>query len=108
MWEAVRALPRRQREAVALRYLLGFSEAEVARQMQVAVGTASATLAAARARLAVLLALRQSDRGGPTMNELSDLLQPLVDQASPGPSIEELTRRVKARRRRRKWDSPGR
>ncbi len=56
VWEAVKALPRRQREAVALRYLLGFSEAEVARQMQVAVGTASATLAAARARLAVLLA----------------------------------------------------
>jgi RNA polymerase sigma-70 factor, ECF subfamily len=56
VWEAVRALPPRQREAVALRYLLGFSEAEVARQMQVAEGTASATLAAARTRLAVLLA----------------------------------------------------
>ena len=56
VWEAVRLLPRRQREAVALRYLLGFSEAEVARHMHVAEGTASATLAAARARLAVLLA----------------------------------------------------
>jgi DNA-directed RNA polymerase specialized sigma24 family protein len=57
VWEAVRALPRRQREAVALRYLLGFSEAEVARQKRVAEGTASATLATARARLAVLLAV---------------------------------------------------
>jgi RNA polymerase sigma factor (sigma-70 family) len=56
VWEAVRALPRRQREAVALRYLLGLSQAEVARQMEVAEGTASATLAAARARLAVMLA----------------------------------------------------
>ena len=55
LWRIVKALPRRQREAVALRYILGLSEAEVAHRMGVAVGTASATLAAARSRLAPLL-----------------------------------------------------
>jgi RNA polymerase sigma-70 factor, ECF subfamily len=51
VWLVVCALPRRQREAIALRYLLGLSEAEVADTMGVAVGTASATLASARVRL---------------------------------------------------------
>lgn len=55
VWEAVRALPPRQRQAIALRYLLGFSESEVAETMGVATGTASATLSAARSRLAGLL-----------------------------------------------------
>jgi hypothetical protein len=41
------------------------------------------------------------------MNELSDLLQPLVDLASPGQSIEELTRRARARERRRKLGFSG-
>jgi RNA polymerase sigma-70 factor (ECF subfamily) len=52
VWEAVMALPKRQREAVTLRYVLDFTEVEVARQMHVALGTASGTLAAARIRLA--------------------------------------------------------
>ena len=55
VWQAVKALPRRQREAIALRYLLDLSEAGVAEAMGVAIGTASATLASARARLAELL-----------------------------------------------------
>ena len=41
------------------------------------------------------------------MNELSDLLQPLVDLMPPGPSVDELTQRVKARRRRRKLGFSG-
>ena len=53
--EVVKSLPRRQREAIALRYLLDLPEVGVAEAMGVAVGTASATLASARARLAVLL-----------------------------------------------------
>lgn len=37
--EAMRRLPRRQREAVGLRYLAGFTEDEVARSMGVAAGS---------------------------------------------------------------------
>jgi RNA polymerase sigma factor (sigma-70 family) len=55
VWDAVRALAPRQREAVALRYVLDMSEAQVAAVMRVAVGTASATLASATVRLAALL-----------------------------------------------------
>jgi RNA polymerase sigma-70 factor (ECF subfamily) len=55
VWAAVAALPDRQREAVALRYLLGLTQAEVAAAMGVAPGTASATLAAARRALVPLL-----------------------------------------------------
>jgi len=56
LWDAVRALPPRQREAIALRYTAGLTEAEVAAAMKVAVGTASATLASARRALAIALA----------------------------------------------------
>lgn len=37
VWDAVRKLPRKQREAIALRYLMGLPEAEVAQSMGVAV-----------------------------------------------------------------------
>ena len=56
LWEAVRALPERQRTAVALRYVLDLPEADVARLMGVTRGSASATLTAARRRLESLLA----------------------------------------------------
>jgi RNA polymerase sigma-70 factor (ECF subfamily) len=55
LWDAVRALPPREREAIALRYTAGLTEAEVAAAMKVAVGTASATLASARRALATAL-----------------------------------------------------
>ena len=55
LWDAVRALPPRARTAIALRYAAGLSEAEVATAMNVAVGTASATLSAARKALAIAL-----------------------------------------------------
>ena len=55
LWQAVRSLPGRQREAIALRYLADFAEKDVAAAMGVAEGTASATLAAARRRLSDLL-----------------------------------------------------
>lgn len=51
LWSAVSGLSPRQREAVALRYVAGMTEAEVADAMGVREGTASATLAAARRRL---------------------------------------------------------
>lgn len=52
VWDAVRALPPRQRQAIALRYLLDLTQAEVAESMGVAPGTAAATLVSARRRLA--------------------------------------------------------
>jgi len=55
VWEAVRALAPRQREAIVLRYLLDLTEAETAKAMGIAAGTAAATLHAARRRLAELL-----------------------------------------------------
>lgn len=60
VWDAVRRLPDRQREAVALRYVGGLSELEVAAAMGIAEGTASATLNAARRRLAQTLGQEES------------------------------------------------
>ena len=55
LWDAVRALPVRQRTAVALRYVCDLSQEEIAAVMHVAPGTVSATLTAARRRLAAEL-----------------------------------------------------
>ena len=55
VWEAVTALPPRMRTAVALRYLGGLTEAEVAAAMGVSSGTVAGTLHDARRRLATLL-----------------------------------------------------
>jgi RNA polymerase sigma-70 factor, ECF subfamily len=51
VWEAVRNLPTRQREAVLLRYVADFSEADIAAVMSVRRGTVASTLAAARQTL---------------------------------------------------------
>ena len=55
MWDAVRSLPKRQRSAVALRYVLDMTEREVASTMGISRGAASATLTAARRNLADVL-----------------------------------------------------
>lgn len=55
LWDAVRALPVRQRTAVALRYVCDLPQEEIASIMHVAAGTVSATLTAARRRLAAEL-----------------------------------------------------
>lgn len=55
LWAAVAGLPDRQREAIALRYVSGLTEAEVAAAMGVREGSASATLSKARRRLAEVL-----------------------------------------------------
>src|SRR5262249_14974877 len=52
IWDAVRALPPRERTAIALRYAAGLPEVEVAKAMGVAPGTASAALTSARRKLA--------------------------------------------------------
>lgn len=56
VWQVVTGLAPRMRTAVALRYLGGLTEAEVAQVMGVAPGTVAATLHDARRRLAPLLA----------------------------------------------------
>ena len=52
LWEAVGALPDRERTAVALRYLADMTERQVAETMGIAPGTVAATLHAARKHLA--------------------------------------------------------
>lgn len=52
LWAVVRQLPRRQREAITLRYIADLDEAAIARVMGVRRGTVSASLVAARRRLA--------------------------------------------------------
>jgi RNA polymerase sigma-70 factor, ECF subfamily len=56
VWEALLALPARERQAVALRYVGDLPVAEVAGVMGVAVGTVTAALHHARGRLAARLA----------------------------------------------------
>jgi RNA polymerase sigma-70 factor (ECF subfamily) len=53
--DAVRALPRRQREAVLLHYYVGLPIAEIAELMRCADGTVKSTLSDARANLAKVL-----------------------------------------------------
>ena len=55
LWDAVRSLPVRQRTAIALRYVCDLSQEEISAVMHVAPGTVSATLTAARRRLAAEL-----------------------------------------------------
>jgi RNA polymerase sigma-70 factor (sigma-E family) len=62
--EAVRALPRRQREAVVLRYYEDLSDADVAAVLGCSVGTVKSQLSKARATLARRLA-EPADPGGP-------------------------------------------
>jgi RNA polymerase sigma-70 factor (ECF subfamily) len=52
LWDAVAALPRRQREAIVLRYVGDMTERDVATVLGITEGAASAALVAARRRLA--------------------------------------------------------
>jgi RNA polymerase sigma-70 factor (ECF subfamily) len=61
LWAAVAALPFRQRQAIALRYVLDLTQAQVADAMGVAPGTTAATLHAARRNLAALLGVDVTD-----------------------------------------------
>lgn len=52
LWRAVRDLPERMRQAVALRYVADLKEAEIADVLGISRGTVASTLHAARDRLA--------------------------------------------------------
>lgn len=75
MWHAVRGLPRRQRAAIALRYVLDLTEREVAETMGISRGAASATLTAARRNLQDLLGDELVDSEG-SAHQPSGLQQP--------------------------------
>lgn len=64
VWDAVQQLPKRQRTAVALRYVADMTEQSIADVMDVRVGTVSATLHTARRRLAELLGDDAMAEGG--------------------------------------------
>ncbi|MGO8871827.1 MAG: sigma-70 family RNA polymerase sigma factor [Acidimicrobiales bacterium] len=55
VWEAIRALPLRQRTAIVLHYVVDLPQEEVAEAMGVTAGTVAATLHAARSALRTLL-----------------------------------------------------
>lgn len=52
---AVRALPRRQRQVIALRYWATLSESEIAETLDVSVGTVKSTASKAKAQLSLTL-----------------------------------------------------
>jgi RNA polymerase sigma factor (sigma-70 family) len=58
-WATVRALPRRQAQVIALRYLDDRSIAEIAEVLAIAEGTVKATLSQARVTLARSLSLEE-------------------------------------------------
>lgn len=62
-WDAVRALPKRQAQAVALRYHADLSVAEIARAMGCAEGTVKAQLHAGRRAVAARLGLATDTTG---------------------------------------------
>ena len=59
LWDAVAALPRRQREAIVLRYVGDLTERDVAGVLGITEGAASAALVTARRRLAERLTDRK-------------------------------------------------
>jgi RNA polymerase sigma-70 factor, ECF subfamily len=59
LWDAVAALPGRQREAIVLRYVGDLTERDVAGVLGISEGAASAALVAARRRLAEQLTDRR-------------------------------------------------
>jgi RNA polymerase sigma-70 factor (sigma-E family) len=67
LWQALRALPQRQRAVIVLRYYEGLSEAEIAQTLRVSPGTVKSQASKAMASLRTRLATRADGgctRGG--------------------------------------------
>jgi RNA polymerase sigma-70 factor (ECF subfamily) len=62
LWRAVARLPRRQREAVAFRYIADLTEAEIATVMSITEGAVSAALTRARRQLAACLTNPETEK----------------------------------------------
>jgi RNA polymerase sigma-70 factor (ECF subfamily) len=65
VWDAVAALPPRQRTAIVLRYIADLPEEAIAQAMGASRGTVASTLAAARNRLRHLLADQDTNQEAP-------------------------------------------
>ena len=66
VWQAVRALPEKQRMAIVLRYVADLSEADIAEALPVTRGTVASNLSDARKALARFLDDHASDPAEPT------------------------------------------
>lgn len=82
LWDVVAGLPRRQRTAIALRYLADLPEAEIAQLMGVTRGTVASTLSDARHTLAGNLG--RSPATGPDRRTSQG---PATRRARPDPSL---------------------
>ena len=72
VWDALRALPPREREAIVLRHVGDLPVAEVARAMGVTTGTVGSTLSSARQRLAALLGEPAAPAATTPVEEVTD------------------------------------
>jgi RNA polymerase sigma-70 factor (ECF subfamily) len=64
VWDAVERLPAREREVIALRYLAGLRERDIAEALKIAPGTVARALHDARARLAASLGAEYAEEDG--------------------------------------------
>ena len=96
--DAMRTLPDRQREVLALRYYLDLSEAEIASTLGISRGRREEPFLARRRRPA-------HPDGGPRMNDdqLRALLEDAVSDVEPRGSLDEIRSRTTTTHHRRPW-----
>jgi len=70
--DAVRALPERERIAIALRYIADLSTIQIAKTMGIAPGTVGSTLSAGRRRMAIALGDDPTDDDAVDLEEVLD------------------------------------
>ena len=104
--EALRALPRRQREVTVLRYYLGLDVREIAEHLGIAEGTVKAMLFRARQSLAVTLA--DDDRRPRRWTVPTDdpRLEQALHDAAPDVQTHGVVAQVTRRRTRRRSQPP--
>ncbi len=107
VWQAVRALPEKQRTAIVLRYVADLPEADIAEAMHVSRGTVASNLSDARRALARFLGDQEIGtgraHGGLPMNELERAATAVRDRPTTPPApLASIERRAEALRRRRR------